>query len=124
MVQGMQGVCNGCRAYGALYLDGKGPEPVPGATATSATAEKGKDAPKGEAWDKFEQSYKELSKWVELTDVDYVGLHATYEVECGRPANAIKVYSALLENKRGHMAIMGHADSRTELPPIICLTCA
>jgi hypothetical protein len=58
--------------------------------ATAASAMQ-KDSPSGEAWDEFAKSYRELSKWVEVTDVDYVGLHATYEVACGRQANAIKV---------------------------------
>ena len=34
---------------------------------------------------------KELSKWVDLTAVEYVGLYATREVGLGRPAAAIEV---------------------------------
>jgi len=56
--------------------------------AAAAEAAEG-DAPA--AAGDLDAALKELSKWVDVTTVDYVALHASREVAQGRTAGAIKV---------------------------------
>eukprot|EP00892_Ulva_mutabilis_P003276 jgi/Ulvmu1/131/UM001_0135.1 len=47
----------------------------------------------------LDTALKELSKWVDITAVEYVGLHASREVALGRPAGAVKALDKVLNDK-------------------------
>lgn len=49
----------------------------------------------------LDAALKELSKWVDVTTVDYVALHASREVAQGRTAGAIKVWASVCTSTHG-----------------------
>jgi hypothetical protein len=101
------------------------PSATSGAAAQNATGTTttGVDAKKtSEAWKVYEESYKELSKWVDVTGVDYVTTYSAFEAAAGRPANAVKVCSSVCEPLLGVVwFLIAFCLSSAELLLLVCV---